>query len=93
MLTAPSLSSLRSIRHAFFTREGGDAYLRDLPKAEIHRLDSGHFAVEDHAPYIAEKMIAFHAPMSRWRVARAASSDTPDSAAPISCATSCPSAA
>jgi pimeloyl-ACP methyl ester carboxylesterase len=31
----------------FFTREGGEAYLRDLPNAELHRLDSGHFAVED----------------------------------------------
>jgi pimeloyl-ACP methyl ester carboxylesterase len=45
----------------FLTREGGEAYLRDLPRAEMHRLDSGHFAVEDSAPYIAEKMIAFHA--------------------------------
>ena len=45
----------------FFTREGGEAYLRDLPRAEMHRLDSGHFAVEDHASQIAEKMISFHA--------------------------------
>jgi pimeloyl-ACP methyl ester carboxylesterase len=45
----------------FFTREGGEAYLRDLPRAEMHRLDSGHFAVEDSAPYITEKIIAFHA--------------------------------
>ena len=33
----------------FFTREGGEAYLQDLPQAEMHRLDSGHFAVEDNA--------------------------------------------
>jgi pimeloyl-ACP methyl ester carboxylesterase len=45
----------------FFTPEGGEAYLRDLPRAEMHHLDSGHFAVEDSAPYIAEKMIVFHA--------------------------------
>jgi pimeloyl-ACP methyl ester carboxylesterase len=45
----------------FFTREGGEAYLRDLPRAEMHRLDSGHFAVEDCASLITEKMIAFHA--------------------------------
>jgi pimeloyl-ACP methyl ester carboxylesterase len=32
----------------FLTREGGEAYLRDLPEAEMHRLDSGHFAVEEH---------------------------------------------
>jgi len=43
----------------FFTREGGEAYLKDLPKAEIHRLDSGHFAVEDCLPEISEKMISF----------------------------------
>ena len=34
----------------FFTREGGEAYLADLPEAEMHRLDSGHFAVEDCLP-------------------------------------------
>jgi len=45
----------------FFTRAGGEAYLGDLPRAEMHRLDSGHFATEDHAAFIAEKMIAFHA--------------------------------
>jgi pimeloyl-ACP methyl ester carboxylesterase len=44
----------------FFTREGGEAYLQDLPQAEMHRLDSGHFAVEDSLTTIAEGMIAFH---------------------------------
>jgi pimeloyl-ACP methyl ester carboxylesterase len=44
----------------FFTKEGGDAYLADLPQAEIHRLDSGHFATEDSLDAIAEGMIAFH---------------------------------
>lgn len=44
----------------FFTPEGGEAYLKDLPNAEIHRLDTGHFAVEDNLPYIAEQMHRFH---------------------------------
>ena len=44
----------------FFTREGGEAYLRDLPQAELHRLDSGHFAVEDSLPQIVEKMLSFY---------------------------------
>jgi pimeloyl-ACP methyl ester carboxylesterase len=44
----------------FFTREGGESYLKDLPKAEMHRLKSGHFAVEDCLPEIVEKMISFH---------------------------------
>src|SRR6476659_3351297 len=37
----------------FFTPAGGDAYLADLPTAELHRLQAGHFAVEDHLDYIA----------------------------------------
>jgi pimeloyl-ACP methyl ester carboxylesterase len=45
----------------FFTPEGGDAYIRDLPEAEIHRLDTGHFAVEDHLDYIADNIARFHA--------------------------------
>jgi pimeloyl-ACP methyl ester carboxylesterase len=44
----------------FFTPEGGESYLRDLPNAEMHRLDSGHFAVEDSLSYIVEKMTAFY---------------------------------
>jgi pimeloyl-ACP methyl ester carboxylesterase len=45
----------------FFTREGGEAYLKDLPKAEMHRLDSGHFAVEDSLDYIASDIHRFYA--------------------------------
>jgi len=45
----------------FFTPEGGDAYLRDLPDAEIHRLDAGHFAAEDHVAKIADDMTRFYA--------------------------------
>lgn len=44
----------------FFTRAGGEAFLDPLPHAEMHRLSAGHFAVEDHLPYISEKMIAFY---------------------------------
>jgi pimeloyl-ACP methyl ester carboxylesterase len=39
----------------FFTREGGEAYLHDLPQAEMHRLDSGHFAVEDNLDTIGSR--------------------------------------
>ena len=44
----------------FFTREGGEAYLADLPKAEMHRLDAGHFAVEDCLAYISGHMHRFY---------------------------------
>ncbi|HXW91886.1 MAG TPA: alpha/beta hydrolase [Terriglobales bacterium] len=44
----------------FFTREGGEAYLKDLPSAEMHRLDSGHFAVEDCLGLIATNIGRFY---------------------------------
>jgi hypothetical protein len=44
----------------FFTREGGEAYLQDLPHAEIHRLNSGPFAVENHVEVIASNMKRFY---------------------------------
>jgi pimeloyl-ACP methyl ester carboxylesterase len=47
-------------RDIFFTPEGGEAYLRDLPQAELHRLDSGHFAVEDCLDTIASTMRRFY---------------------------------
>ena len=37
----------------FFTEAGARAYLRDLPKAELHLLDTGHFALEEDGPAIA----------------------------------------
>jgi pimeloyl-ACP methyl ester carboxylesterase len=49
----------------FFTREGGEAYLQDLPTAELHRLDSGHFAVEDCLEYIARHIRRFYAEQVR----------------------------
>ena len=37
-----------------FPAPGAQAYLRDLPQAELHLLDTGHFALEDHAEEIAQ---------------------------------------
>jgi len=44
----------------FFTPAGGEAYLRDLPDAELVRLDSGHFAVEDNLDLIAQTITRFY---------------------------------
>jgi len=44
----------------FFTPEGGEAFLKDLPGAEMHRLQAGHFAVEDSLHEIAEGMHRFY---------------------------------
>lgn len=45
----------------FFTVEGAQAYLRDIPKAELHLIDTGHFALEDSSEFIAEKIVSFFA--------------------------------
>lgn len=45
----------------FFTVEGAQAYLRDLPKARLHLLDTGHFALEDSCEFIARKIVEFFA--------------------------------
>ncbi|MEU4275647.1 alpha/beta fold hydrolase [Streptomyces tanashiensis] len=37
-----------------FVPAGAEAFRRDLPDAEIHLLPTGHFALETHAPQIAE---------------------------------------
>ena len=33
---------------------------KELPKAEMHRLDSGHFAVEDCLGYIVQNINRFY---------------------------------
>ena len=43
----------------FFTVDGAEAFQRDLPKAELHLLDTGHFAIEDHADAIAQHIRRF----------------------------------
>jgi pimeloyl-ACP methyl ester carboxylesterase len=43
----------------FFTVEGAQAYLRDIPKAELNLLDTGHFALEDSCDLIAQKIVSF----------------------------------
>ncbi len=42
-----------------FVPAGAEAFLRDVPDAEVHLLDSGHFALESHAPEIAALMVDF----------------------------------
>lgn len=44
----------------FFTQAGATAYLRDLPDAELHLLDGGHFVLEDHAVEVGALMHRFY---------------------------------
>ena len=43
----------------FFPPEGARAYLRDLPEAELHLLDTGHFATATHHDELAGLITAF----------------------------------
>jgi pimeloyl-ACP methyl ester carboxylesterase len=36
----------------YFTVAGAEAFRRDLPQAELHLLEAGHFAIEERAPEI-----------------------------------------
>lgn len=42
-----------------FIPAGALAYKRDLPNAEVHLLDTGHFALETHAKEVAELITSF----------------------------------
>jgi pimeloyl-ACP methyl ester carboxylesterase len=42
-----------------FIAPGAEAYLRDLPHAELHLIDAGHFAVEEKPAEIAAYLLNF----------------------------------
>ena len=43
----------------FFTEAGAGAFLKDLPNAELHLLDTGHFALEEDGDVIASLILNF----------------------------------
>ena len=43
----------------FFLPPGAEAFKRDIPAAVVRFLDAGHFALETHAPEIAESIRDF----------------------------------
>lgn len=49
----------------FFPEAGARAYLADVPDAELHLLDTGHFALDDHLVEIAGLVSDFIARHSR----------------------------
>jgi len=44
-----------------FTAPGGEAFRKDLPNAEIHLLDAGHFALDEKTDEIARLILDFMA--------------------------------
>ena len=49
----PPLLAVWGRNDPFFLPPGAEAYKRDIPNAEVHFLDTGHFALETHHPEIA----------------------------------------
>jgi pimeloyl-ACP methyl ester carboxylesterase len=45
----------------YFVAAGARAYLDDVPDAELHLLDTGHFALATHTEAIADLIAAFYA--------------------------------
>jgi pimeloyl-ACP methyl ester carboxylesterase len=50
---------------AFFPPAGAEAYIRDLPDAEVHLLSTGHFATATHSDEIADLILDFVGAASR----------------------------
>ncbi|WP_455931351.1 alpha/beta fold hydrolase [Priestia aryabhattai] len=55
----PPLLAVWGKNDVSFVPEGAEAFKKDLPDAEIHLVDSGHFALETHAIEIGELMVDF----------------------------------
>ena len=43
----------------FFLPVGAFAYTNDVPSAEVHLLDTGHFALEEDGDLIADYILKF----------------------------------
>lgn len=55
----PPLLAVWGKHDVFFLPPGAEAYKRDVPDAEIHLLDAGHFALETHHREIAARIQDF----------------------------------
>lgn len=55
----PPLLAIWGRNDPFFLPAGAEAFRRDLPDAEIHLLDTGHFALETHVDEVAAAMRSF----------------------------------
>lgn len=66
----PPLLAIWGKNDPFFIPAGAEAYRKDLPKAQVQFLDTGHFAIETHAVEIATAIKEFfegNAPGHSWR--------------------------
>jgi len=43
----------------YFLPTGAEAFKRDIPNAQVHLFDAGHFALETHSAEIAAAIASF----------------------------------
>lgn len=55
----PPLLAVWGQHDPFFLPQGAEAFKRDLPDAEVHFYDTGHFALESHGPEIGARIRRF----------------------------------
>ena len=55
----PPLLAVWGRNDPFFLPQGAEAFRRDNPDAEVHLVDTGHFALETHASEIARVILTF----------------------------------
>lgn len=55
----PPLLAVWGKHDPFFLPPGAKAYQRDIPEAEVHLFDTGHFALETHAQEIGARIRQF----------------------------------
>lgn len=55
----PPLLAVWGKNDPFFSPPGAEAFKKDIPDAEIHFYDTGHFALETNGPEIAARIHAF----------------------------------
>lgn len=55
----PPTLAIWGSKDPFFVPGGAEAFKRDNPKAEVHFLDTGHFAIETHGEQIARHVLDF----------------------------------
>ena len=55
----PPLLAVWGKNDPFFLPAGAEAFKRDIPKAQVHFYDTGHFALETHCREIADAILPF----------------------------------
>jgi pimeloyl-ACP methyl ester carboxylesterase len=55
----PPLLAVWGSHDPFFLPPGAEAFKRDIPDADIHLFDTGHFALETHAAEIGKTIVEF----------------------------------